>query len=358
MRIDSILRAARKAGASDVHLVAGLPPAFRIAGEIVMAQGDALTRDQARELTCELMNTDQRDVFEREREICISVLGTPAGRVRVTGYFHAGSPEVSIRLSHTEIPTSEALGLPPIVDEMARRTSGLVLITGPNGVGKTTTLNYIVDLVNRERRCKIVTIEDPVEHVHDPKRSIIVQQEIHTDTPSFARALRHVLRQNPDVIVLGEMRDRDTVETALAAAETGHLVFSTLHTPSAAQTVERLMGIFPASESAQVHIQLADSLQAILSQRLMRRADGKGRVLALEVLVATSAVRNMIREGNYHMIDTAIQTGRSDGMRSLDAALESLYQQGLITWDALLSNARHPKQLQDRLGAARNGSAR
>lgn len=348
MNIEAILKAARKAGASDAHIVAGLPPALRVNGEILMASSDALSRDDTRRLTFELLTPPQREAFERDREICVSVTDTAIGRVRVTAYLHAGNPEVSIRLCNLAMPTSQELGLPPVVDELTRRATGLVLITGPTGVGKTTTLNYMIDLVNRERRAKIVTIEDPVEYVHTPRRAIIVQQEIHTDTIAFARALRHVLRQDPDVIVIGEMRDRETIETALAAAETGHLVFATLHTPSAVQTVERIVGVFSPDSRNQIVIQLADSLQAILAQKLLSRADKKGRILACEILLATGAVRNMIREQNYHLLTTAMQTGLKEGMRTMDAELEDLYERGIITWDVALTHSRNPEALKRR----------
>ncbi|MBI5368243.1 MAG: PilT/PilU family type 4a pilus ATPase [Planctomycetes bacterium] len=348
MQIERILQAARKAGASDIHLVAGIPPAFRVNGEILMADADALSRDDTRELTKQLLSAEQWGVFEREREICVSVLGTSAGRIRMTGYLHAGNPETSIRLCQLEIPTAEELGLPRVIDELTRRPNGLILVTGPTGVGKTTTLNYMVDLINRDRRCKIVTIEDPVEYVHTPKRAIIVQQEVHTDTPCFARALRHVLRQDPNIIVIGEMRDLDTIETALIAAETGHLVIATLHTPNAEQTVERVVGVFPADRQNQVVMQFAGCLQGIIAQVLLPRADRKGRVLATEIMLASNAVRNLIRERNHHMMATTMQTAARDGMKTMDAALSDLYQQGVITWDVATSHARAPQQFQKR----------
>ncbi len=346
MQIDRLLLAARKAGASDLHIVAGVPPALRVNGEILMANADSLTQEETKNLTYQLLSENQRAAFEREQGLCVSIFHTAVGRVRLTAYYHAGNVEASIRLCNLEIPTSEELGLPPIVDELTRRSGGLLLVTGPTGVGKTTTLNYMVDLINRERRCKIVAIEDPVEYVHTPKRAIIVQQEVHTDTPSFAKALVHVLRQDPDIIVIGEMRDLDTIETALVAAETGHMVIATLHTPNVEQTVERIVGVFPAERQNQVMLQLTASLIGILAQRLLPRADRKGRVLATEILVATTAVRNIIREGNHHLLVSSMQTGTRDGMRTMDAVLEDLYQKGTITWDTALSNARDQDMFQ------------
>jgi len=346
VQIDRLLLAARKAGASDLHLVAGVPPALRVNGEILMANADSLTQEETKALTYHLLSEAQRTAFEREQGLCVSIFHTAVGRVRLTAYYHAGNVEASIRLCNLEIPTSEELGLPPIVDELARRSGGILLVTGPTGVGKTTTLNYMVDLINRERRCKIVAIEDPVEYVHTPKRAIIVQQEVHTDTPSFSKALVHVLRQDPDIIVIGEMRDLDTIETALVAAETGHMVIATLHTPNVEQTVERIVGVFPAERQNQVLLQLTASLIGILAQRLLPRADRKGRVLATEILVATTAVRNIIREGHHHLLVSAMQTGTRDGMRTMDSVLEDLYQRGTITWDTALSNARDQDMFQ------------
>ncbi len=345
-RVARILRAARAAHASDIHLIAGIPPAFRVDGEIVMADHDALTREDTRSLTFELLSDEQRAVFEREREICVSVFGTEAGRVRVTAYLHAGNAEAAIRLCQEEIPSGDELGLPEVVDDLTRRSSGLILVTGPTGVGKTTTLHYMIDQINAHQRYKIVMIEDPVEYIHRPKRSILVQQELHTDTSSYARALIHVLRQDPDLIVIGEMRETETIETALTAAETGHLVLSTLHTPGVEQTVERIVGVFPAARQNQVLLQLASTLQAILGQLLLPRADRRGRILATEVLLATIGVRNIVREGNIHLLPSAMQTGVRDGMRTMDMALQDLYQRGLITWDTALNHSRNPDLFQ------------
>jgi twitching motility protein PilT len=215
-----------------------------------------------------------------------------------------------------------------------------VLITGPTGVGKTTTLNYMVDLINRDRRAKIVMIEDPVEFTHKPIKSLIVQQELHTDTHSFSRALIHVLRQNPDVIVIGEMRDLETIGTALTAAETGHLVLATLHTPNVLQTMERIIGVFPSDQQQQIILQLSNSLQGVIAQDLIPMADGSGRVLACEILLPTPAVRNALRENCVHKLDNILTTGRKDGMISMDASLAELYQRAVITYDAAVSRAR------------------
>jgi len=241
--------------------------------------------------------------------------------------------------------TREELGLPSRIDELARRPNGLVLITGPTGAGKTTTLNYLVDLINSERRCKIVTVEDPIEFLHPNKRAIVVQQEVLTDTHSFSRALIHLLRQDPDVIVVGEVRDHEAISAALTAAETGHLVLATLHSPNVAQAFERIVGVFEGSAQRQIIVQLANSLQGIIAQDLLPSADRTRCVLSYELLFATSAIRNLIREDNKHMLETAVQTGAKDGMISMDACLYDLYCRCLITYDTALSRARNPDRI-------------
>jgi len=262
---------------------------------------------------------------------------------------------MAIRVSETEIRPREALRLPAVIDELTRRPTGLILITGPTGVGKTTTLNYMVDLINRERRAKIVTIEDPVEFVHENRSSIVIQQEVHTDTPSFSKALIHVLRQDPDVIAIGEMRDQETIATALTAAETGHLVLATLHTPDAVQTIQRIYGTFPAEQQNNIAYQVSNSLQAIVAQNLLPRADGKGQILACEICVATPAIRKFIRDGEAHLIINEIQTGKKFQMQTMDTALLDLYQRGEITYDTALSFARDANQFREKTS---NGTVR
>jgi twitching motility protein PilT len=339
------IRFARNSNASDLHLVAGLPPAVRVNGEIVMLKAEPLTRERAKALAYQLLNREQIAHFESEKELCFSVSDGELGRIRVTVYYHAGCPELSVRLCALQISNADELGLPAIVSELARKPNGLVLITGATGMGKTTTLNFMVDLINRERHCKIVTIEDPVEYVHKPNKSIIVQQEVHTDTLSFPRALLHVLRQNPDVIVIGEMREQQTIETALTAAETGHLVLATLHTVNVRQTVDRILTAFDVGQQKQIILQLANSIQGIITQDLIPRADGKGRVLAYEVLVANPAVRAMIRENNATMLHNIITTSRKEGMIAMDTCLHDLYQKAAITYDAAISRAREPNRI-------------
>src|ERR1041384_6934079 len=305
--LDRFLMAAAEFDASDLHLVAGVPPAFRVNGEIILADEDALSEADVEKMAYSLLNEQHRAKFEQEWELCISLLHSAAGRVRATFYRRNGHPEMSFRFCGERISTRDELGLPEKIDELARKPNGLVLVTGPTGAGKTTTLNYLVDLINSERRCKIVTIEDPIEFVHQNKRAIVVQQEVLTDVRSFNRALIHVLRQDPDVIVVGEMRDHEAIATALTAAETGHLVLATMHSPSVSHALERMIGVFEGNAQRQIVLQLANALQGIIAQDLLPAADRTRRILAFELLVANGAVRNLIREGQMHQLENMIQ---------------------------------------------------
>jgi twitching motility protein PilT len=348
-RLDRLLIQAADLGASDLHLIVGVPPTFRINGEIILADEDKLSVEAARTAAASLLNERHRDVFEREWELCISLVHAVAGRMRVTFYRRNGEPELSIRFCGDQIPSREELGLPAKIDEMARKRNGLFLVTGPTGSGKTTTLNYMVDLINSERRCKIVTIEDPIEYVHSNKRAIVVQQEVLTDTHSFHRALIHVLRQDPDVIVVGEMRDHATISTALTAAETGHLVLATLHSPSSSHSLERIIGTYEGNAQRQVILQLANSLQGIIAQDLVPSVDQTSRILAYELLVINMAVRNQIRENQLHQLENAIQIGARDGMVLMDSCLYDLYCRCRISYDTALSRVRHPEAFQKRV---------
>jgi twitching motility protein PilT len=349
-RLDQLILLAVEQEASDLHLIVGVPPAFRINGEIILADEDVLSIEALAGMAYSLLNADQRDKFDREWELCISLPHELAGRIRVTLYRRNTTPEMSIRFCGRRIPNLEELGLPAKIEDLARKPNGLVLITGPTGAGKTTTLNYMVDLINSERRCKIVTIEDPIEHIHENKKAIIVQQEVLTDTHSFNRALIHVLRQDPDVIVVGEMRDHEAISAALTAAETGHLVLATLHAPSVSHAFERITGVFEGAAQRQIIIQLANSLQGIVAQELLPSTDRSKRVLAYELLVANSAIRNLIRENNKHMLETVIQTGGKEGMILMDACLYDLYCRCLISYDTALSRARNPDRIVKRAG--------
>jgi twitching motility protein PilT len=349
--LDRLLSAVNQFDASDLHLVAGVPPAFRVNGEIIIADEDALTEEEITAIADSLLNEEQKQKFEREWELCISLLHSAAGRVRTTFYRRNGHPELSLRFCGERVASREELGLPEKLDELARKPNGIVFITGPTGAGKTTTLNYLVNLINNERRCKIVTIEDPIEFVHENKRAIVVQQEVLTDVHSFNRALMHVLRQDPDVIVLGEVRDHEAISTALTAAETGHLVLATMHSPSVSHALERIIGVFEGNAQRQIILQLANTLQGIISQDLLPAADRTRRILAYEMLVATTAVRTMIRENQLHQLENTIQTARKDGMVLMDNCLYDLYCKCLISYDTALSRARHPEHIRQDTGA-------
>ncbi len=344
-QLDHLLAAAHEYNASDLHIIAGVPPAFRVNGEIILAESDALSEANADEMAFQLLNEIQREKFEREWELCISLRHPVAGRVRVTFYKRNGHPEMSFRFCGERVATREELGLPAKIDEMARKPNGLFLITGPTGAGKTTTLNYLVNLINGERRCKVVTIEDPIEFVHQNNRAIVVQQEVLTDVVSFNRALIHVLRQDPDVIVVGEMRDAEAITTALTAAETGHLVLATMHSPSVGHAMERIIGIFEGNAQRQVVLQLANCLQGIIAQDLLPSADRSRRLLAYEFLVVNNAVRNLIRENQLHFLENTMQTAAKDGMVLMDNCLYDLYCKCLISYDTAMSRARHPDHI-------------
>jgi twitching motility protein PilT len=348
--LGKILEGARDRGASDIHLIRGVAPVLRVNGEIHVSQGKPLDEVALDEIIDKLLLPKQREVLQERLQLCFSRHIDGVGRFRVSIYYHAGCPEAAIRLCEKTVRTAAELGLPPIVEELSRLPNGLVLVTGPTGVGKTTTLNFMIDLINHNRRAKIVTIEDPVEFVHDNLRSIIVQQEVGTDVRSFREALVHVLRQDPDVIVIGEMRDLETIETALIAAETGHLVLATLHTPDTVQTIQRIYSVFPGNQQNAIIVQLSSTLQAAIAQNLLPRADGHGRVIACEVLVSTPAVRNHIRERKEFNLYSEMQMGRKLQMQTMDSALLALYQKGEISYDLALSYAREPDFVRHQTG--------
>ncbi|MBM4091410.1 MAG: PilT/PilU family type 4a pilus ATPase [Planctomycetes bacterium] len=348
--VERILRGARKLGASDVHLVHGIAPVARIHGEIQFIQGEPLDEPTLRKLLEEIVPAKQRAIFEDQWRLCFSRHFEGVGRCRTSVYYHGGVPEMAIRLCETVIRPAAELGLPPVIDELTRVPTGLIIVTGPTGVGKTTTLNYMIDVINQNRRVKIVTIEDPVEFVHENNHSIVIQQEVQTDVKSFREALIHVLRQDPDVVVIGEMRDLETIETALTAAETGHLVLATLHTPDAVQTLQRVYSVFPAEQQNAIIVQLSSVLRAVVAQKLLPRADGTGRVLACEVLVATAAVRTHLRESKEHLCYNEMQTGRKHQMQTMDNALLELYQRGEISYDIAITHARDPNHFRHRTG--------
>ena len=331
--IKDIISKAVELGASDIHLTVYRPPVFRIDGRLVtMHQAARLSIEDTKRLCMEMIPNEKiLNRFEEDGQVDFSVSYPGIGRIRVNLYLQRGSYAAALRLIPTIVPKLETLGLPPIVRELPLRGNGLILLTGPTGSGKSTTLAAIIDLLNTEMNCTILTLEDPIEYLYRHGNCIINQREVGTDCVSFAQGLRAALRQDSDVILVGEMRDLETISTAITAAETGHLVMATLHSSSAAQTMERIIDVFPPHQQEQIRIQLANALQGIITQQLVPRVDGKGRVLACEILVGTPAVRNLIREGKSHLIQSVIQTGASQGMISMEKSLKNLYQQGLIS---------------------------
>lgn len=344
--LKELLLLAIEQGASDLHLTEGSPPILRIDGHLVRTEFPPLNGQDLKRSIYAVLNDTQREKFERELELDFSLSVEGMDRFRVNVHMQRGFVEAALRRVASVIPPLTSLGLPPIVMEFIRKKEGLILVTGPTGSGKTTTLASMIELLNEERPCNVVMVEDPIEYIHVNKKAIIKQREVYADTKSFAEALKRCLRQDPDVIVVGEMRDLETIQTTLTAAETGHLVLATLHTPDAAQTIERIIDVFPGHQQQQVRLQLSGCLQGVLSQRLLSRARGKGRVLATEVLVATPAVRNLIRERALEQIPTAIQTGFQHGMHTMDMCLKELYMKGIITFEEVMNHAKNPEEFK------------
>jgi twitching motility protein PilT len=344
--VRELLALAFQRGASDVHLTEHTPPMLRINGELLPTDMAPLTRADTKRFIYALLTDRQKAQFERELELDLSIGVQGIGRLRVNVHLQRGSVEAAMRLVPSRVRSLEELGLPPVVAELARKPNGLVLITGPTGTGKTATLAAMVNLLNHERRCHIVTIEDPIEYVHANRQSIIRQREVYSDTTSFAAALVRALRQDPDVIVVGEMRNLETIGTALTAAETGHLVLATLHTSDATQTIDRILDIFPPTRQQEVKVQLAGCLQGVVSQQLLPRQDGTGRVLAYEILIATAAARHLIQEHATAQLPTVLQTGAAHGMCTMDACLKALYDRQLISHEAAMSRVKNPAEFQ------------
>lgn len=350
LRINELLVEAVNLGASDLHLTTGLPPMVRVSGALrPLDEQPILKPADTRELMYSIMRPDILERYEAAGEVDFSYGIAGVARFRVNAYTQRGSVGAAFRVIPTEIRSLEELGLPPVVKTFAEKTRGMVLVTGPTGSGKSTTLASLIDIINSERACHVITLEDPIEYLHKHRKSMINQREVGTDTKSFATALRAALREDPDVILVGEMRDLETTSIALTAAETGHLVFATLHTNDTVQTVDRIIDQYPPHQQQQVRVQLASVLQGVVSQILMPRMDGQGRIVAVEVLVANPAVRNLIREGKTHQIYSVLQTGARHGMISLDMYLVDLVKRGIIAWDDALSHATNPEEMR-RLG--------
>jgi twitching motility protein PilT len=337
--------------ASDVHLSPGFAPAMRIRGRITPIEGyGLLTSQQTRDTVYSLLNDDQRKRFESQKQLDLAYAVPGVARFRVNCFFQRGAISAAFRRIPHEIPQLQELGLPAVLEEFTRKPRGFILVTGPTGSGKSTSLAAMLDIINREREEHILTIEDPIEFLHPHKKCIVNQREIGADADDFPLALKSALREDPDVILVGEMRDLETISTALTAAETGHLVFATLHTQSTAQTVDRIIDIFPAEQQSQVRMQLSIGLQGIVTQQLLPTADGSGRVCGCEILVPTPAVRNLIREGKTHQIYSAIQTSGAIGMQTMDAHLAQLVRMGRITRKLAEQRASVPEELRRLLG--------
>jgi len=350
--LKELLKMSIQRKASDLHLTENSTPVLRIDGKLIFTEGKPLHRDDLKKSIYSILSDTQKEKFERDRELDFSLALEGLERFRVNIHIQKGSVEAAFRRIPQFVPSIKELGLPPAIINFARKPSGLVLITGPTGSGKTTTLAAMIEVINTERSCMIMCIEDPIEYVHKNKKAVIKQREVYSDTHSFAEALKRCLRQDPDVIVVGEMRDLETISTALTAAETGHLVLATLHTPDAPQTIERIIDVFPAHQQQQVRLQLSASLQGVASQILLPQANGEGRALASEVLVATPAIRNLIREQSVEQIPTAIQTGVQYGMHTMDTSLKLLFEEGLISYEDALSQVKNVEEFQQLLDQA------
>lgn len=347
-RIEKYLEEVITRNASDLHLQAGLPAMLRIDGKLAkVAEPEVLQQPDIEELVYGLLDEKQKELLNKNRELDFSFAFGDLARFRVNAFHEKGNLAAAMRLIPTKIKTLQELGMPPVVGDFTKLPRGLVLSTGPTGSGKSTTQAAMIDLINSTQNLHIITIEDPIEFQHHHKASIVVQREVHFDTMSFANALRSSLREDPDVVLIGEMRDLETIATAITVAETGHLVLATLHTNGAAQSIDRMIDVFPAHQQQQIRIQLAGVLQGIISQRLIPMVGG-GRIAAAEVLVATSAVRNLIRENKTHQIDAVIQTSADKGMQSMDKTLAEHIHAGKISYEEARNYAVDPAEL-DRL---------
>jgi twitching motility protein PilT len=345
--IEEILREAKEKGASDVHVTVGLPPKMRLNGKLVaMDNFEKMLPPDTAAIAEEIMTDKQREKLEEngQHDMSFSIRGV--GRYRLNVFKQRGSVAMAFRVVATDIPSADSLGIPETVTELYKKKRGLVLVTGPTGSGKSTTLASIIDLINNNREAHVITLEDPIEFTYQHRMSIVNQREIGTDSNSYANALRAALREDPDVILVGEMRDLETISTAITAAETGHLVLSTVHTIGASNTVDRLIDVFPSHQQQQIRIQLASVLEAVISQQLIPSSDGISRIAAFEVLHVNSAVRNLIREGKSHQLLTVMQTNRKLGMVSMDEAILELYRSQRISREMALQFAQDPDTMQ------------
>ena len=348
--IREILEKAKAAGASDVHITVGIPPKMRVNGKLItMSEYNRLLPADTLEIVLNIMTENQRNRFEERGEYDMSFSIPDLGRYRVNAYKQRGSVALAFRLVGTKVPSPEELGVPESVIDLYQRKRGLVLVTGPTGSGKSTTLAAIIDKINNCRDAHVITLEDPIEYLHQHKMAMVNQREIGLDSDNYANALRAALREDPDVILVGEMRDLETISVAITAAETGHLVLSTLHTIGEASTVDRIIDVFPPHQKQQIRVQLSNVLEAVISQQLIPTSDGKGRVAAFEVMHANHAVRNLIREGKSHQLTSVMQTNRKLGMITMDEAIQQLYFTGRISRDMAVQFAQDPDGMETKI---------
>lgn len=350
MDIIEILAFAHKKGASDLHLSAGSPPMMRVHGEMRRLKIPNLSKDDIHYMIYDIMNDEQKKRFETNKEIDFSQTIGNIARFRVNIFFQRFGEAAVFRTIPTKILTVEELNLPKVLLTLAEKEKGMILVTGPTGSGKSTTLAAVIDYINKNRKGHIITIEDPIEFVHESKNCMMNQREVGPNTHSFANALRSALREDPDVILVGEMRDLETISLAITASETGHLVFGTLHTSSAAKTVDRIIDVFPTNQQSQIRAMFAESIEGVIAQKLLPTKDGKGRAAALEIMLGTTAIRNLIREGKTFQIPSIIQTGASVGMQSLDMALKELVVNGIVEKEEAASRAFDRQSFEQTLG--------
>ncbi|MGQ9732384.1 MAG: type IV pilus twitching motility protein PilT [Candidatus Zipacnadales bacterium] len=346
VHIDELLEIVVEHNASDLHLAVGLPPIIRVDGALRKTRYEPLEPQVAQRMIYDILLDEQIERFETDLELDCAYSLQKIARFRVNVFRDRGTVAAALRLIPNRIPTIQELGLPPVVEDLSRRPRGLFLVTGPTGSGKSTTLAAMIDQINRERSEHIITIEDPIEYLHTHKKSVINQRELGQDTHSFQAALRVALREDPDVLLVGEMRDLETIRLAITCAETGHLVMATLHTNNAAESVDRMIDVFPPEQQEQIRVQLANNLLAVLSQQLLPRAGQPGRIAAIEVMIATSAIRNLIRENKAFQITSIIQTSGEYGMQTMDQALRDLYQQSMITYEMAMQRAQNQEELK------------
>ncbi|HEV8558802.1 MAG TPA: type IV pilus twitching motility protein PilT [Actinophytocola sp.] len=345
-RIDVLLESLWQAGGTDLLLTAGMPPQIRVHGELrAVPEQPVLTGEDTVALLDQTLSAEQRAGWDGRHEYDFSFSWRDNARIRGNAFVQRGLTTVALRMIPRQIPSMEQLGLPPALHEFARRHQGLVLVTGPTGSGKSTTLAAVIDRINRERACHIITIEDPIEYMHEHQRSAVNQREVGSDTASFPDALRSALREDPDVLLVGEMRDLESIRFALTIAETGHLVFATLHTNDTAQSLARMIDVFPAEQQAQVRVQLAAALTGIVYQRLVPRVQG-GLVAAYEVLVANSAIRNLVKEGKTHQLRNSLVTGQREGMVTLEQSLSALVQAGQVSYSDAAARSLYPREIE------------